>query len=105
MPTYQYRCSDCGYTEELVIPLADPHPSDLLCPTCNGRAKRRFSFGFQSFDIEIHSPNVGKHGSVRSYNTARDRLSAIHEERIGRPVTLESFDARDPDADPTKKLR
>lgn len=43
--------------------------------------------------------------STRSYNTARDRLSAEHSERTGQAVTFETFDARDSDQDPTKKLK
>ncbi len=67
--------------------------------------KRKFSFAFMPVQNEINSQSVGKHGSTRSYNTARDKLSAEHSERVGMDVNFETFDSRDSDSDPTKKLK
>ncbi len=105
MPVYQYRCRACGFEKETLQSIDEDVAAQLECRVCGGAAKRVFSFGWQPFEIEIHSPNVGKHGSKRSYNTARDRLAAEHTERVGMEVKLESFDARDKDQDPTKPLR
>ena len=105
MPIYQYRCRACGFEKELLRSIDESIPPQLECRVCGMSAKRVFSFGWQPFEIEINSPNVGKHGSKRSYNTARDRLAEEHSNRVGMDVQLESFDARDPDADPTKPLR
>ncbi len=38
MPTYEYKCNDCGYTFELFQPMsADPVK---VCPKCKGNVKR-----------------------------------------------------------------
>ena len=34
MPLYEYGCSDCGHTFELMQKMSDPDPSH--CPECNG---------------------------------------------------------------------
>ena len=43
MPTYEYRCQDCGYEFEEFQPISDP--PILVCPSCNGRTKRLISGG------------------------------------------------------------
>jgi len=104
MPTYEYKCKN-DHVTVMIQSMDQPRPCDLLCEDCGLLATRRFSFDFNPIQNEIHSPSVGKHGSTRSYNTARDRLSAEHSERTGQAVTFETFDARDSDQDPTKKLK
>jgi putative FmdB family regulatory protein len=38
MPTYEYKCSECGYTFELFQSMsAEPAK---VCPKCNGHVKR-----------------------------------------------------------------
>lgn len=43
MPTYEYRCSDCGKNFELFQKISDP-PADK-CPYCGGKAQRLVSGG------------------------------------------------------------
>ena len=106
MPIYQYKCNGCGDIEDVAASIHFPTPNPPMCIECHRVMVRKYSpFGFTGIEIEINSPNVGKHGSKRSYNTARDRLAAEHTERVGMEVKLESFDARDTDQDPTKPLR
>ncbi|MDO4412930.1 FmdB family zinc ribbon protein [Cutibacterium sp.] len=41
MPTYQYRCNDCGRDLEVVQKFSDP--SLTVCPTCEGELHKVFS--------------------------------------------------------------
>ena len=43
MPTYDYKCKDCGYTFELFQPMtAEPVK---VCPKCKGEVKRLIGAG------------------------------------------------------------
>lgn len=41
MPTYQYRCSECGNELEAVQKFTDPALTE--CPSCDGRLRKLFS--------------------------------------------------------------
>ena len=41
MPTYQYRCTDCGTDHEAVQKFTDPALTD--CPQCDGQLRKVFS--------------------------------------------------------------
>ena len=41
MPTYQYRCSDCGNELEAVQKFTDPSLTE--CPTCTGNLRKVFN--------------------------------------------------------------
>ena len=41
MPTYQYRCADCGRELEVVQKFADPSLTE--CPTCTGNLRKVFN--------------------------------------------------------------
>ena len=41
MPTYQYRCTECGEDLEAVQKFSDP--ALTTCPTCNGRLRKVFN--------------------------------------------------------------
>ncbi len=40
MPTYEYRCADCGHTFDIVQAFTDD--SLTVCPECGGRLKKVF---------------------------------------------------------------
>jgi putative FmdB family regulatory protein len=42
MPIYEYNCSDCELTFELMRPLSEAE-EDALCPRCQSRARRIMS--------------------------------------------------------------
>lgn len=106
MPIYQFKCNECGDIAEVQASIRFPTPNPPMCTKCSRVMVRKYSpFGMTPIMVEINSPAVGKHGSVRSYKTALDRHSDIHSHRVGREVKYESFDGRDPDQDPTKPLR
>jgi len=100
MPSHHFVCRGCGDKEVLTASVHEPTPNHPYCNTCRQRYAKVFGFKPMAFPIEIHSPNVGKHGSQRSYNTARDRLAAQHTERTGMEVKYDSFDLRDNDKSP-----
>lgn len=41
MPTYQYRCTDCGTDHEAVQKFTDPALTD--CPACDGDLRKVYS--------------------------------------------------------------
>ena len=43
MPTYQYRCSDCGHEFEEFQSISDPPIT--ICPDCKGKTERVISGG------------------------------------------------------------
>jgi hypothetical protein len=105
MPIYQYKCNGCGETSDITASIRMPTPNPPHCYSCHRVMVRKYSpFGFTPIEIEISGPG-GKFGSKRAYNTDRDRRSEEHSERVGREVTFESFDPRDPDQDPRKPLK
>lgn len=60
MPTYQYRCTECGRDLEVVQRFSDA--ALTTCPTCSGRLRKVFSAvgvvfkgsGFYSTDNHTH---------------------------------------------------
>ena len=47
MPTYEYRCRDCGHTFDAVQPMADD--SLTVCPECGGALRKVFGAPMISF--------------------------------------------------------
>jgi len=43
MPTYDYKCLDCGYTFEHFQSISEEHLT--VCPKCNGHIKRLIGAG------------------------------------------------------------
>ncbi len=73
MPTYDYKCLDCGYTFEHFQSIND----ELLtnCPKCNGHVKRLIGAGstpifkgtgFYQTDYKNSSKNDSKKSSINS---------------------------------------
>lgn len=52
MPIFDFKCSKCGYTEEILVgPTVSEIPPDI-CPKCiEGLMERQFSVSGQSFDV------------------------------------------------------
>lgn len=98
MATHEYYCHFCG-ADRLITTRTGESPPTPRC--CNHAMAKRFGFSFPRVPIEIASSGLGRFGSMRAYNTARDRHSDEHSERVGRAVTYETFDPRDPTQDPT----
>jgi len=43
MPTYDFKCDNCGYRFELFLKIT--HEGDCMCPSCGGKARRVISAG------------------------------------------------------------
>ena len=43
MPTYEYKCSNCGHRFEEFMAISDNH--QITCPICNAPSKRLISAG------------------------------------------------------------
>ena len=76
MPTYEYRCKDCGHEFEAVQSFTDDAIS--VCPTCGGTVKKRFgnvgiSFkgsGFYKTDTRSSSSSSGTSSSSTAGSTS-----------------------------------
>ena len=44
MPTYQYRCKECGYLFEKFSTITS-YKKEVSCPVCHGKAKLKISGG------------------------------------------------------------
>lgn len=78
MPTYDYKCTNCGYTFEYFQPMsADPITE---CPKCKGRVKRIIGTGagtifkgsgFYQTDYKRNSSNSSSKSSDKSSDTEK----------------------------------
>ncbi|NLC97470.1 MAG: FmdB family transcriptional regulator [Actinomycetales bacterium] len=72
MPTYQYRCQDCGSELEVKQSFADPALTE--CPSCQGSLRKVFGAagvvfkgsGFYRNDARSGGSNSGSSGSSSS---------------------------------------
>jgi putative FmdB family regulatory protein len=82
MPTYEYRCKDCGHEFEAVQSFTDDPIT--VCPTCGGTVKKRFgnvgiSFkgsGFYKTDTRSSSSSGSTPSSTAASSTSSDSGSA-----------------------------
>jgi putative FmdB family regulatory protein len=71
MPTYQYRCTECGAQLEVVQKFSDPALTE--CPNCAGRLRKLFNAvgvvfkgsGFYRTDSRIGSGNDTSEGASK----------------------------------------
>lgn len=91
MPTYQYRCTDCGRDLEVVQRFSDA--ALTTCPTCSGRLRKVFSAvgvvfkgsGFYSTDNHTHgataaaAPTEHSASGAASTATGSDSTSSAAE--------------------------
>jgi len=70
--TYDYQCSECGYTEDLYFHMNDERPKQYKCPECGNKTMTRifgnkkivipFQWGDTDNDIKFDkSPSRRKH--------------------------------------------
>jgi len=78
MPTYDYRCTDCGHEFEAQQAFTDDPLTE--CPNCSGTVKKRFSAvgiafkgsGFYKNDARGSSGSSGSTGSAGSSSSGSD---------------------------------
>jgi len=78
MPTYDYRCTDCGHEFEAQQAFTDDPLTE--CPSCSGTVKKRFSAvgiafkgsGFYKNDARGSSGSSGSTGSAGSSSSGSD---------------------------------
>jgi len=77
MPTYDYKCLDCGYTFEQFQRITEAHLT--VCPKCNGHIKRLIGAGsipifkgsgFYQTDYKNSSANSEKKQSVKKSDSS-----------------------------------
>ena len=68
MPTYEYRCTDCGEHLEVVQSFADDPLT--VCPRCEGKLKKVFNSPGISFKGSGFYKTDSRSGSSRSSSTS-----------------------------------
>ncbi len=79
MPTYQYRCTECGNELEAVQKFSDP--SLTVCPECQGELRKVFSAvgvvfkgsGFYRTDSRGSKSSTSPAGGKSSENAAESK--------------------------------
>ncbi len=88
MPTYEYECSDCGYTFEAFQKISDA-PLEV-CPKCGGRVKRLIGGGMgiifkgSGFYVTDYKSSGGSNGngkSVSSKSNTGDEKTKVAESK------------------------
>ena len=85
MPTYEYRCRDCGHTFDVVQPMVDDPLT--VCPVCGGELRKVFappaiSFkgsGFYATDHGKKSKSSGEKSGERSGEKTGEKPAASTE--------------------------
>jgi putative FmdB family regulatory protein len=68
MPTYEYRCRDCGHTFDVVQPMADEPLT--VCPVCGGELRKVFAAPAISFKGSgFYATDHGKKSKTSSEKT------------------------------------
>ncbi|WCC80362.1 zinc ribbon domain-containing protein [Cutibacterium equinum] len=82
MPTYQYRCNDCGRDLEVVQKFSDP--ALTICPTCEGTLRKVFSAvgvvfkGSGFYSTDNHTKGASKAATAES-SSSSDSSSTTSE--------------------------
>ena len=122
MPTYEYRCKDCGHAFEIVQPMKDDALS--VCPECGGVLRKVFgapmiSFKGSGFYATDHgkkskssekssekSENDSKQGSDSTSGTTSDTKSGSDTKSSDAPTAAKTETSSGPKSEPkttTKK--
>ncbi len=82
MPTYDFRCSECGHTSDKFLKIADLDSSvDLPCPECG---KLNFNRAYLSANHAFMSPeSLGRNKAPSDF---RNFLSAIKKAHPGSTI-------------------
>lgn len=110
MPTYEYKCDECGQAYNLLTTIADDASRDFYlgekhwmldelddAPTCEGRLVRVFSVGGVIRSMPTHwNTAVGKPiSSMSEFKSELSRQSDATAQRLNMPVNFQPHDPRD----------
>ena len=85
MPLLDYRCESCGFTDEYLIGATTGGKAPEVCPKCNGKMERQYTWeGFQ-FDIIGWSPDnlTGKKNWKRRLSV-EDQAAVLSPDQNGK---------------------
>jgi putative FmdB family regulatory protein len=71
MPTYEYRCADCGHTFDIVQAFTDDALTE--CPECGGRLKKVFGnvgISFKGSGFYVNDSGSKKKSTASSSSSA-----------------------------------
>lgn len=96
MPTYQYRCNDCGHDLEVVQKFSDPSLTE--CPTCESELRKVFNAvgvvfkGSGFYSTDNHTKGASKAATAES-STSSDSSSTKSESSSSSPSTTKTADS------------
>ena len=73
MPTYEYRCCDCGHTFDVVQAMSDE--TLTVCPVCGGALRKVFA-----------APAISFKGSGFSRHRSREEVEDVLGEDAAKPA-------------------
>ena len=80
MPTYSYRCTECGTAFDIQQAFADDSLTE--CPTCGGKLRKLFSAVGVSFTGSGFYRNDSRAGQKKSESTVRVRRIELVERLV-----------------------
>ena len=96
MPTYQYRCNDCGHDLEVVQKFSDPSLTE--CPTCEGELRKVFNavgvvFKGSGFYSPANPTKGASKAATAESSTSSDSSSTKSESSSSSPSTTKTADS------------
>ena len=103
MPTYEYRCKDCGHAFEIVQPMKDDALS--VCPACGGLLRKVFGAPMISFKGSgFYATDHGKKSKPSEKSSEQmDSKPGSDSSSGAAPDTKSGSDGKTSDAAPADK--
>lgn len=99
MPTYDYKCPECGAADSVTMPIADYDPDHFLVCVCTDPPTvmaRRYSFLPAEMFVDHYNNSVGSY--VTSMSDLKSKMSRASDEataRTGIPHNFSPVELRD----------
>jgi putative FmdB family regulatory protein len=104
MPTYQYRCTDCGHDLEAVQKFSDAALTE--CPNCSGSLRKVFNAvgvvfkGSGFYRTDSRAGNGDRRRAARTRATARSRPAPRRRKDTKEPVAAKATNGSSPTKQP-----
>jgi len=79
VPTYDYKCGECGFTEEALVPV-DKRDNPLSCASCGGKMVRILQ---ESMTFILKGQGWANHGYSKSVGDILKRGDNINIDEDG----------------------
>jgi putative FmdB family regulatory protein len=80
VPVFEYRCSPCGATHEVIVLPGEQPP--VACPECGGSLRRcwsRVGVRFVGWGFARNDALIPENGARRPFRTLRDKAAELFD--------------------------